>query len=364
MNDSQTLVLETLARLLADWQAGCGHVPHPEETAAFWAMVGKTGLLGALAPESAGGLGDDPAFAFAFLCAWGKVAAPGPVLASLVAGAALLPGSAQEPLLAAIAEGAARLTLPSILTEVGAFPDTASDVPAGAIALPDMPFLRDAGFATHALLAGRLGGEELVLCAGVEHLPLGAPFRLVDGATAATLREHFLPADKATILLRGAAAVSGWLAVMELTTAAAACEAVGLLRAMMEQTVAYVRQRTQFGQTIGSFQAIQHRLADVLVDVEQAHSLGFAALQAAMEGSAAAPQLVSAAKARVNRSIQYVSDQSVQLHGGIGTTQELALNRYFRRAMALGREYGTSAQHLERVEAGLVQRMQNLRTAS
>jgi len=126
----------------------------------------------------------------------------------------------------------------------------------------------------------------------------------------------------------------------------------------------FIRQRRQFGQTIGSFQAIQHRLADVLVNVEQAHSLALAALGATMEGEANAPVLVSAAKARVNHSIQFVSDQAVQLHGGIGTTQELPLNRYFRRAMAIAREFGGTSQHLARVEAALAERTQSSRTAA
>lgn len=364
MDESQTLVLDTLQRLLTDWQAGCGHAPNPDETADFWRTIGETGLLGALAPESDGGLGDDAAFVFEFLRAWGMAAAPGPVLASLVAGAALLAGSARANLMDGIAQGTVHLAVPSTLAAVGAFPATPADAPAGSVALPAIPFLRDGGFATHALLPATIDGEAVVLCVEIGKLPLSAPFRLIDGATAATLTAPGIAVDDADILLRGAAAEAAWLRVTERMTAAACAEAAGLLRAMLEQTVAYVRQRRQFGQAIGSFQAIQHRLADVLVNVEQAHSLALAAIVAIMENEASAPVLVSAAKARVNQSIQYVSDQAVQLHGGIGTTQELALNRYFRRAMALAREFGTASQHLARVEASLAERTQSLRTAA
>lgn len=364
MDDSQTLVLDTLQRLLTDWQANCGHAPTPDETATFWQAIGETGLLGALAPESDGGLGDDPAFVFEFLRAWGMAGAPGPMLASLVAGAALLAGSAQAYLLAGIAAGTVRLALPSVLAGVGDYPVIAADAPEGSAALPAISFLRDAGFATHALLPARIGADAAVLCVEIGKLPLSQPFRLVDGSTAAELTAPLIAIDDADILVRGTAATAVWAKVVDRMTAAAAAEATGLLRAMLEQTVTYVRQRRQFGQTIGSFQAIQHRLADVLVNVEQAHSLALAALGATMEGEANAPVLVSAAKARVNHSIQFVSDQAVQLHGGIGTTQELPLNRYFRRAMAIAREFGGTSQHLARVEAALAERTQSSRTAA
>lgn len=364
MDESQTLVLDTLQRLLTDWQAGCGHAPNPDETADFWGTIGDTGLLGALAPESDGGLGDDAPFMFEFIRQWGMAAAPGPVLASLVGGSALLAGSARADLMDGIAQGTVRIAMPSVIAHVGAFPAASTGASGGSATLPAIPFLRDAGFATHALLPAAISGEAAVLCVQIGKLPLSAPFRLIDGATAAGLTASNIAIDDSDVLLRGTAAEAAWLRASEHMTAAAAAEATGLLRAMLDQTVAYVRQRRQFGQTIGSFQAIQHRLADVLVNVEQAHSLALAALVAVMANETNAPVLVSAAKARVNQSIQYVSDQAVQLHGGIGTTQELALNRYFRRAMALAREFGTASQHLARVEASLAERTQSLRTAA
>ena len=161
------------------------------------------------------------------------------------------------------------------------------------------------------------------------------------------------------VLWRGAAAHTAWTGAIERMTAAATGEAVGLLRAMLDQTATYIRQRKQFGQTIGSFQAVQHRMADMLVDVEQAHSLALAAIR-----DPANAMLVSAAKARANRSLQYVANQSVQLHGGIGTTQELALSRYYRRALVLIGEFGSTPAHLTRVEAGLAARIHSCGTVA
>lgn len=351
MDESQTLILETLQRVLADWQAQCGHAPSPADAEAFWAEIGKIGLLGALAPESAGGLGEDGRFVFEFLREWGQAAAPGPVISTLVGGSALLLGTSNEVLLDGIAEGSVRLALPAALNAPGHFPDIASGQ-SGQASIPAVSVLRDGGFASHAILPVRIGDDVALICVGMDRLSVSAPFQLVDGASAVSLAPALIPVSDTDILARGADAEIRWLAASERMTAAISCEAVGLLRTMLQQTVDYVRQRVQFGKPIGSNQAIQHRLADMMVDVEQAHSLALAAMSASGN-----PMRVSAAKARVNRSLQYVADQAVQLHGGIGTTQELSLNRFFRRAMAIAREFGSTGQHLSRVEAELLARM-------
>lgn len=354
MDDSQTLVLDTLARFLSDWQASRDHMPSPEEANAFWSEIGKIGLLGALAPESAGGLGDDPHFLFDFLYQWGRSAAPGPLITSLIGGSVLLPETVHEPLLGGIADGSVRLAISTQTDAPGTFPAIQAGTDAGSVArLPRLAYLRDAPFATHAILPARIGEDAALLCVETAHLSLSRPLRLVDGATAAELLDKELPFREQDIVFRGADAEMRWISCQEHMSAAAACEAAGLLQAMLDQTVAYVRQRVQFGQPIASFQVIQHRLADMLVDVEQVHSLAFAAMASPDDS-----MLVSAAKVRADRSLRYVSDQAVQLHGGIGTTQELSLNRYFRRAMAMVPDHGGSSPHLQRVEEGLLARMQ------
>lgn len=358
MDESQILILDTQQRLLADWQSSCGHMPKPDDAISFWHSIGELGLLGALAPDSAGGLGDDADFTFEFLRQWGQAAAPGPMIATLIGGGALLPGTAHAGLLDGIADGSVRLAIPTIVRTPGLYPATATNSGDGAVAdLLAVAILRDAAFATHAILPSRINGEAALLCVDIGRLTLSDPFRLIDGASAAGLVNSTLAIGDGDILRRGTAAEMAWIAAMDRMTAAASCEAVGLLRAMLEQTAAYSRQRVQFGQPISAFQVVQHRLADMLVDVEQAHSLALAAIRA--PGDMA---LVSAAKVRVNRSLQYVADHAVQLHGGIGTTQELSLNRYFRRAMALVREYGSSVQHFPRIETGLLARIDFSRT--
>lgn len=355
MDELGTLILDTQQRLLADWQATWTHVATPQEAGRLWAAMGETGLLGALGPEEISGMGLAPDLAFEFMANWGQHAAPGAALTTLIGGYALLPGTAQAALLPGIADGSVRLAMPASGILPGEFParPTAQHAAADTAQLGTVAILRDAAFATHAVLPGWIGPDPVVLCVAIDALPLSAPFALVDGSSAASLTATGIAVQDGQILWRGAAARTAWIAATERMTAAATAEAVGLLRAMLEQTAAYIRQRKQFGQTIGSFQAVQHRMADMLVDVEQAHSLALAAIRDPDN-----PMLVSAAKARANRSLQYVANQSVQLHGGIGTTQELPLSRYYRRALVLKGEFGTTPQHLRRVEAGLAARIQ------
>lgn len=357
MNESAPLIIAMQQRFLADWRAAGDHAPTPADAAGFWAAAGGIGLLGALGPESAGGLGEDADFAFEFLRQWGEYAAPGPLIATLVGGSALLPGTPFEPLLDGIADGSVRVALPTVFPADGASDGIVAREDADGFLLDGhVSILRDAPFATHIIFfanAAPPAGEDVLLCVAADALPRFGPcFPLLDGAQAAGLRLSAAPVPRGSLLARGVAAESRWRAARDRMTAAVCCEGVGILRAMLEQTVDYVRQRRQFGKAIGSFQVVQHRMAEMLVEVELAHSLALAALSRPETG-----MLASAAKIRINRALRNVADQAVQLHGGIGTTQELALSRYFRRATAIQREFGTTASHYPRVENMLAARL-------
>jgi alkylation response protein AidB-like acyl-CoA dehydrogenase len=354
MDDLHTLILDTEERLLAAWQTTWTHTATVAEASRLWAAIGETGLFGALSDTDADSPGSEPDFVFEFMVRWGRYLGPGVGIASLIGARALLHKTAMAGLLSGIADGSIRLALAVGGSQPGEFPDTAPSTNPDhqVIRLSDVAILRDVDFATHALLTGFIGPEPVIACVEVSDLALSATFALVDGSSAASLLTRDIVPSEHQLLWRGGAARAAWINATERMTAAAACEAVGVLRAILDQTANYIRQRKQFGQTIGSFQVVQHRMAEMLVDIEQAHSLALAAIRAPHD----AP-LVSAAKARINRSLQFVADQAVQLHGGIGTTQELPLSRYFRRAIVLAGEFGSTPAHLKRVEAGLALRI-------
>jgi len=138
--------------------------------------------------------------------------------------------------------------------------------------------------------------------------------------------------------------------VVDATMAALCAEAVGAMTRAHEITVDYLKVRKQFGAAIGSFQALQHRAVDMLVMIEQARSLAMYATMMSEDGDAAARSCaVSAAKAYIGRAGRFVGEQAIQLHGGIGVTEECAVGHYYRRLTMIDILCGDSAHHLAAV---------------
>lgn len=134
-------------------------------------------------------------------------------------------------------------------------------------------------------------------------------------------------------------------------TAAVCAEAVGAMEALVEATAEYVRTRRQFGTTIGSFQVVQHMAVDMLVNLEHARSLSLAASRYAdCDDQSERGRVISAAKIGVNEAARFVAKTAVQLHGGIGMTEECAVGHYFRRLSAIRLSFGDTNYHLERME--------------
>ncbi|MCH9710062.1 MAG: acyl-CoA dehydrogenase family protein [Actinomycetia bacterium] len=131
--------------------------------------------------------------------------------------------------------------------------------------------------------------------------------------------------------------------------AAAICaEAVGCMRKVLADTVEYCKQRQQFGQPIGSFQVLQHRMVDMYVHVEQSTAAVHLAILNLEADDATRARAVSVAKATVGKAAQFVGQQAVQLHGGMGMTEELAIGHYFKRLTALQFEFGSTDHHVTR----------------
>ncbi|MFG2140026.1 acyl-CoA dehydrogenase family protein [Streptomyces sp. NPDC048650] len=141
--------------------------------------------------------------------------------------------------------------------------------------------------------------------------------------------------------------------VTDLGCVALAAEQVGAAERCLELTVAYARERVQFGRPIGSFQAVKHRLADAYVRVEAARSAAWGAAFAAAEGAAELSRFAAVAKSACSEAFSAVAGEMVQLHGGIGITWEHDAHRYFKRAHGCGQLFGAPARHRERLAAEL-----------
>jgi len=127
-------------------------------------------------------------------------------------------------------------------------------------------------------------------------------------------------------------------------------EAVGAMDESLKSTVEYLKTRKQFGVPIGSFQTLQHRAADMFVAVEQARSMSmFATMAADFDNAKERATAVAAAKVQIGKSLKFVGQQSIQLHGGIGMTQEAKIGHYFKRLTMIENTFGDTDYHLRRV---------------
>jgi alkylation response protein AidB-like acyl-CoA dehydrogenase len=176
------------------------------------------------------------------------------------------------------------------------------------------------------------------------------PYRTIDGQRAADVRFAGVRVDAGGLI---GVAGAGWElldAALDHGAVLLCAEAVGAMQALFDATLEYVKTRQQFGVPIGKFQALQHRMADMYIHLEQARSM---ALLAAVRLASAADvqerrRTVSAAKYRVGQAIRFVGQQAVQLHGGMGVTNELPAAHYFKRLTTIELTLGDSDHHLQR----------------
>lgn len=130
--------------------------------------------------------------------------------------------------------------------------------------------------------------------------------------------------------------------------AALCAEAVGIMKATVDATVDYLRTRQQFGQPIGRFQALQHRAADMLIHFEQAKSMSYlAAMRCASSDASERRRTLAAAKVVIGRAARFIGQQAVQLHGGMGMSDELIVSHWFKRLTAIELMFGDSDTHLQ-----------------
>jgi len=174
-------------------------------------------------------------------------------------------------------------------------------------------------------------------------------YRTIDGQRAATLTFDATPATRLAGRDTGAATFGR---IADYATFLLCAEALGALDALNRATVDYTKARQQFGMSIARFQVLQHRMVDMLTHTEQARSITYlAAARYASDDAVTRAQAVSAAKARVGQAARFVGQQAVQLHGGMGMTNELPAAHWFKRLSIIETTLGDVDHHLARFAA-------------
>ncbi|AJX33679.1 acyl-CoA dehydrogenase family protein [Burkholderia oklahomensis] len=171
-------------------------------------------------------------------------------------------------------------------------------------------------------------------------------YRTIDGQRAATIR---LSSTPARALAGGERDASALEKIADYGIVLLCAEALGALDALNRATLDYTKTRQQFGVPIARFQALQHRMVDMLIHVEQARSLAYlAAVRYASDDADARRKAVSAAKVRIGQAARFVGQQAVQLHGGMGVTDEVAAAHLFKRLSIIETTLGDVDHHLAR----------------
>ena len=365
LDDTQVPLQDSLSRWLAEhatFERRAALLATPEAIAPLWrGLAQELGLLGAGLPETAGGLGGGLADHLVILQALGHALLPEPYTACAVIGAGLLqrlPGEPPRRLLAGLVQGAVRPVLAAL--EPGARHDLAQvqtrlhTVGPGSVDAPCLSgrktVVRAAPQATHWLVSARdaAGGLRLALvmpdAAGVSCRPL----RLADGSWGAELGFDHTPVD-ALLGEPGVDALSLLEQVTDEAQLATGAEAIGVMQRLLRDTLDYVRQRKQFGMPLANFQVLQHRLADMHLALLQASALVGATLADMAGPPAQRRRAVASAQVAVARAARTVGQGAVQLHGGMGMTDELVIGHGFKRLTLIEQLMGGVDVHLRQV---------------
>ncbi|MDI1326236.1 MAG: acyl-CoA dehydrogenase family protein [Brevundimonas sp.] len=360
LTDTQTLIAETANALVGQHlQAvrGGGALQASQTTSALWPQLGELGLLGAEIDEADGGSGgtfEDLAVILQALGRGGGAGAFGPVVVTAAALVSRLGDAAQKAaLLPAVVEGAKRVVLAHHdTTDQGADDVATTAIPAsGGWKLEGRKAMVFAGDSADVFVVSAHTAKGLTLFlvpATAEGLSIRS-MELYDGTGAADLElnDCFVPADARLGAEGDAGDAVAW--ALDRANAAFANEAIGLMAELCDMTSEYLKTREQFGQPIGKFQVLQHRMVDMRINLELARSMAILAAVAVSDPDGRRRSRdVSAARAAIGKASRVVGQAAIQLHGAIALTQEYPAGSFVKRLTLIERSYGDTRWHLER----------------
>jgi alkylation response protein AidB-like acyl-CoA dehydrogenase len=368
--EEQSMLRDTVASFLADRydfetrrkiaQSDAGWRPD------YWkAFANELGILGAPFPEAMGGLGGGPIETMIIMEAFGRALVIEPYVETVVVAGGFLrrsghPAAAEligkiiagDVVLAfAYAEPQARYNWADLMT-------TARKDGAGYVLNGHKAVVAAAPWADQLIVTARTAGGQreragvsLFLVDKAARGITTRDYSTVDGRRASEVYFEDVSLSGEALLGQADQGLPLVERVIDEATAAVLAEAMGVLGKLHESTLDYTKQRKQFGQPIGAFQVLQHRMVDMFIAAEQATSITYMATLKLGAADAERATAVSAAKAHVGKALRFVGQNAIQLHGGMGMTDEMAIGHYFKRATVLEGQFGSADHHLRRYEA-------------
>ena len=371
LSDEQTLLAETIKRFVAthytfDARAKIIASPagHSEDV---WAAIAEMGLLGLPFDEAHGGFGGTTVDVMLVMEAIGEGLLVEPYLATVGLGGRFVARAGtkaqQDRILPALIQG--KHTLAFAHTEAGARYDLrqvglrARRAGEGWVLDGDKRMVLHGGRADTLVVSARTaGGETDTAGLTLFLVPRTAPgvsvkeSRTIDNLRTADIRVTDVRVGADALLGVEGNGYPVIEEVVDYATALLCAEAVGAIRYANEATLEYLKTRRQFGVPIGSFQALQHRMVEMMISYEQARSMAYlACVKIDTADAAERRRVISAAKIKISDACRHVSQEAVQLHGGMGMSEELKISHTFRRLTMLAQTFGDADHHLERFAA-------------
>ena len=320
--DEQEGLRDAVRRLGAESASFEGRAP-------LWRVVTEQlGLTGIGIAESDGGVGGDFVDAAVVIEEAGRALLPAPLTTTLVAGAALARSDDAGARFAPLVASGECVAVVAVAEDV--------EVDSGRALRAAVPHVLDGDVADAVVLAGPDALWWVDLRGGAASVAV-QPLTAVDPSRG---QARIVLSGAPAVLVGDAAAANG---AVDLLRVALSLEAVGAARRCLELTVAHLKSREQFGRPIGSFQALQHRTADLVVGLEAAASTAYYAAWAAAHAPDELPVVAPAAKALCGEAAWQVAAETIQMHGGIGFTWEHPAHRYFKRITTIRLLLGDAA---------------------
>jgi alkylation response protein AidB-like acyl-CoA dehydrogenase len=373
LTEEQVALQETLRRFIAkdyDFERRRSLAGSPlGYSAQAWTTFAELGLLGLPYPEEFGGLGGNGVDVMAVMELVGQGLLLEPYMSTVVLCGGLLRDAAaraiKEALLPQIAAGKLQVALAAYEAagryELAHVASTAVRDSKGWRLTGRKSVVLDAPSADYFLLSARSSGnwtdaEGISLFLVRRDAPglTLQPYPTQSGGRAADLHLQNVPIDDDAVIGAPGQAFPVIERAVDQGIAALCAEAVGIVIALNEATLRHLKTRKQFGTVIGSFQALQHRMADMFIAAEQGRSMAIiAAIQAASDEPAARRRAISGAKAYIGETARFVGQQAVQLHGAMGVVDELNVSHYFKRLTMIDMTFGDADHHLARFSEAL-----------
>ena len=365
--EEQTLLDNMVTSFVRDnynWETRCSIVKTEEGwKKENWSQFAELGLLGIPFSEEYGGLGGSPTDLMIVMEQFGKGLVVEPYLPSVILAGGLISNlgskeqtdqiipkiiSGDQRYVFAYAEPQSRFDLFDVKTS--AIEDGDNYVINGFKSV-----VFGAGVATHIIIAARTSGDQrskkgitlFLTEIGLQGITL-QNYPTIDEYRASEVIIENLKLSKDSILGKVDDAYDAIEEEIDKSTIAACAEALGVLEVLKDATTDYCKNRKQFGQPISKNQAIQFRLVDMMMEYEQAKSTLYMAITSDLSNPDERRKSVSALKSRMGQAIKFVGENAIQLHGGMGMTDEYMISHYFKRATMIGVLFGNIDYHMKR----------------